>query len=336
MNYRNLGRSGLKVSRLCLGTMMFGGRTPADEAERILDIARTAEINFLDTADVYVHGECERLVGRLIARDRERWVLATKVGQKMGRRHYEQGLNRRWLMQAIEASLTRLGTDYVDVWYMHVDDEETPIEETVLTLGDIMQQGKVRHIGLSNYRGWRLTEFVNTCKRLNVSPPIVCQPYYNAMNRQPEVEVIPACAYHGLGVVPYSPLARGVLTGKYAPSAEPEGDTRAGRRDARMMESEWRPESLEMAQKIKAHAEARGMTAGQFALNWVLANPYVVSAIAGPRTVEQMEDYVRALDKDFGPEDEALIDSLVAPGHPSTPGYNDPKYPITGRTRAVV
>ncbi|MGI9450246.1 MAG: aldo/keto reductase, partial [Geminicoccaceae bacterium] len=140
-----------------------------------------------------------------------------------------------------------------------------------------------------------------------------------------------ACAYFGLGVVPYSPLARGVLTGKYQPGAAPSEGTRAGRQDARMMQSEWRDESLEMAQKIKAHAEARGITAGQFAVAWVLNNRLVTSPIAGPRTEEQFDDYIGALDYQFAEEDEALIDGLVASGHPSTPGYNDPAYPIEGR-----
>jgi hypothetical protein len=147
----------------------------------------------------------------------------------------------------------------------------------------------------------------------------------------PEVEILPACEYHGLGVVPYSPLARGVLTGKYPPGkAAPKG-SRAARKDVRMMESEFREESLVIAQKIKAHAEARGMTAGDFAVNWVLANPIVTSVLAGPRTLEQWKAYLGALDHGFDEADEALLNSLVAPGHPSTPGYSDPRYPLTGR-----
>jgi aryl-alcohol dehydrogenase (NADP+) len=151
------------------------------------------------------------------------------------------------------------------------------------------------------------------------------------MNRQPEVEHLPACAYYGLGVVPYSPLARGVLSGKYAPDAAPPAGSRAARQDKRMMQTEWRRESLELAQTLKAHAAKRGMTPGQFALNWVLNNRLVTAAIAGPRTSEQWEDYLGALQHRFTAEDEALVDSLVTTGHPSTPGYNDPAYPIEGR-----
>jgi len=160
---------------------------------------------------------------------------------------------------------------------------------------------------------------------------VVSQPYYNAMNRMPEVEHFPACSYYGLGIVPYSPLARGVLTGKYAPDAVPDKETRAGRNDKRMMQTEWRPESLQLAQEIKQHAEKRGITAGQFAVSWVLNSSFVSAVLAGPRTEQQWDEYVCALDYHFTAEDEALIDRLVASGHPSTPGFNDPAYPIEGR-----
>jgi aryl-alcohol dehydrogenase (NADP+) len=151
------------------------------------------------------------------------------------------------------------------------------------------------------------------------------------MNRMPEVEHFPACGYYGLGIVSYSPLARGVLTGKYQPDAAPEKDSRAGRNDTRMMQTEWRPESLQLAQQIKQHAEARGITAGQFAVSWVLNSSFVTGVVAGPRTEAQWDDYLRALDYRFTAEDEALVDRLVASGHPSTPGFNDPAYPIEGR-----
>ena len=157
------------------------------------------------------------------------------------------------------------------------------------------------------------------------------QPYYNAMNRMPEIEHLPACGFYGLGVVPYSPLARGVLTGKYKPDAPPPEGTRAGRGDTRILQTEWRPESLALAQEVKHHAEARGITAGQFAVNWVLNNRLVTAVIAGPRTEAQWDEYLGALGYAFTAEDEGLIDRLVVSGHPSTPGYNDPAYPLEGR-----
>jgi aryl-alcohol dehydrogenase-like predicted oxidoreductase len=234
----------------------------------------------------------------------------------------------------VDASLVRLATDYVDIYYLHLDFPDIPLAETVGAMGELIRAGKIRYFGISNYRGWRISEVVHTCRDLGVPPPVVCQPYYNAMNRMPEVEILPACGHHGIGVVPYSPIARGVLTGKYQPGAAPPEDTRAGRADKRMMETEFRPESLEMAQKIKAHAERRGFTAGQFATAWVLANRLVTSVIGGPRTLGQWNDYYGALERGLDAEDEALIDSLVRPGHPSTPGYNDPRYPFFGRITA--
>ncbi len=334
MEYRRLGKSGIRVSPLCLGTMMFGDRTDAAEAGRIVAAAREAGVNFIDTADVYARGESERITGKLIAADRPRWILATKIANPMGDDPNDRGLSRRWLIRGCEMSLERLGTDYIDIYYLHRDDYETPQEEVIGALADLVRAGKIRYVGLSNFRAWRIAAFVAQCRAMGAPLPVVCQPYYNAMNRMPEVEVLPACDAHGLGVVPYSPLARGVLTGKYDPDAAPSADTRAGRSDTRMMQTEFRRESLLMAQKIARHAQARGMSAGQFAVNWVLNNRLITSVLAGPRTLAQWQEYLGALGRPFTAEDEALIDSLVPAGHPSTPGFTDPVYPVTGRMTA--
>jgi aryl-alcohol dehydrogenase-like predicted oxidoreductase len=335
MEYRRLGRSGLKVSALCLGAMMFGDRTDEAEAKRILASAREAGVNFVDTADAYAKGESERILGRLIAADRERWIVATKVGNTGAPPPDDADLSRRHVMRAIDASLGRLGMDHVDLYYLHLDDAGTPLEETVATMGDLIRAGKIRYWGVSNFRAWRIAEAALLADRIGVPRPVVCQPYYNAVNRMPEVEVLPACEHFGLGVVPYSPLARGVLTGKYLPGEPPPAETRAGRGDKRMMQTEFRAESLAIAQKIKAHAERRGMSAADFAFNWVLNSGAVTSVLAGPRTLEQWLAYLGALERGFAAEDEALIDALVAPGHPSTPGYSDPRYPVTGRQPLV-
>ena len=331
MLFRRLGDSGLEVSELCLGTMMFGDRTDTPTATRIIASALDAGVNFIDTADNYSKGASEAIVGPAIAANRHRWILATKVGNVMTRKPDDGGLSRRWIMQGCEASLKRLATDYIDIYYLHRDDPDTPVAETVGAIGDLIRAGKIRYFGVSNYRGWRMAEVVATCDDLGVARPVVSQPYYNAMNRMPEVEHIPACGYYGLGVVPYSPLARGVLTGKYAIDAAPDKNSRAGRNDTRMMQTEWRPESIKLAQEIKRHAEKKGITAGQFAVSWVLNSSFVSSVIAGPRTEEQWDDYIRVLDYKFTAEDEALIDRLVVTGHPSSPGFNDPAYPIEGR-----
>jgi aryl-alcohol dehydrogenase-like predicted oxidoreductase len=307
MEYRKLGRSGVKVSPLCLGTMMFGGPTDEHDAARIIARAREVGINFVDTADAYNEGGSEEIVGRAIGANRNDWVLATKMCNAMGPSPNQRGLSRRWMFHACDASLARLGTDWVDLMYLHREDYDTPLEETVIAMADLIRSGKVRYFGVSNYRSWRLAEICNICDRLGIDRPVVSQPYYNAMNRMPEIEHLPACGYYGLGVVPYSPLARGVLTGKYDPDVPPPQGTRAGRQDMRMMQTEWRRESLEIAQEIRRHAEAKGITPVQF------------------------EDYLPALEYRFGADDEDLIDSLVASGHPSTPGFNDPAYPIEGR-----
>ena len=222
MEYRNLGASGLAVAPICLGTMTFGDTTDAAEAGRIVAAARDAGVNFIDTADVYAKGDSERLTGRLIAPDRDRWVLATKVANPMpldGTDPNRRGTSRKWIMQAVDESLERLGTDYIDLYYVHKDVEATPLEETVQAMADLIRAGKVRYFGVSNFRGWRVAETVRVCDLLGAPKPVACQPYYNAMNRQPENDILPACAHYGIGVVPYSPLARGVLTGKYAPGA---------------------------------------------------------------------------------------------------------------------
>ncbi|MDB5591236.1 aldo/keto reductase [Enterovirga sp.] len=333
MDYRQLGRSGLKVSPLCLGTMMFGGPTEEAVAARIIASAAEAGINFIDTADTYTEGRSEEIVGRAMAADRDRWVVATKVANPVGPNAgpNDSGLSRRRIMLACEASLRRLGVEAIDILYLHKEHHATPLEETVRAVADLVRAGKIRYFGVSNYRAWRVAEICRLADAFGIDRPVVSQPYYNALNRMPEVEHLPACGHFGLGVFPYSPLARGILTGKYDPSRPPPPGTRAGRQDKRMLETEWRTESLDVAQEIRRHAEARGITPGQFALGWVLNNRLVTGAVVGPRTEEHWQDYLGALAYSFTAEDEALVDRLVAPGHPSTPGYNDPAYPLEGR-----
>jgi aryl-alcohol dehydrogenase-like predicted oxidoreductase len=200
-------------------------------------------------------------------------------------------------------------------------------------MGTLIDSGKIRYFGVSNFRGWRIAELVRCCERQRVAAPVVCQPYYNLLNRMPEVEVLAACDHYGIGVASYSPLARGVLTGKYAGGAIPD-DSRAARNDRRLMQTEFRSESFTIAQKLAEHAAKTGRTPVQFALAWLWANRIVSSVIAGPRTLDQWRDYVAAIGTPWSEADEALVDSLVHPGHPSTPGYSDPQYPIHGRRLA--
>lgn len=331
MQYRQLGKSNLQVSALCLGTMMFGDQTGKDEAQAIVADAQAAGVNYIDTADVYTKGASETMVGELLKGQRNHWVLATKLGNAMSARPNEVGFSRAWMLHEVDASLARLQTEHVDILYLHRDNNGMDLEEPLRALQDMIRAGKIRYWGVSNFRGWRIAEVMRVAGQLGMPGPVVCQPYYNLLNRMPEVEILPACAHYGIGVTPYSPVARGVLTGKYAPGQAPDKDTRVGRGDKRVAETEFREESLVIAQKLKAHAEAKGVTLAQFATAWVLANKAVSSVIAGPRTLKQWQDYAPALDYQVTKEDEALVDSFVAPGHPSTPGYTDPAYPLHPR-----
>ena len=331
MQYRNLGHSNLKVSALCLGTMMFGDQTAQPEAQAIVADAHAQGVNYIDTADVYSKGASETMVGTLLKGQRHDWVLATKLGNKMSERVNEGHYSRSWMLRNIAASLARLQTDYVDILYLHLDHNGMNLEEPLRALEAMLQAGQIRYWGVSNFRGWRIAEVVRLAGQLGMPGPVVCQPYYNLLNRMPEVEVLPACQHYGMGVTPYSPIARGVLTGKYLPNQAPDADTRAGRADKRIAETEFRPESLQIAQTLKQHAQARGVSLAQFATAWVLANRAVSSVIAGPRTLAQWQDYAPALEFQLSAEDEALVDQLVRPGHPSTPGYTDPAYPLYAR-----
>lgn len=333
MHYRHLGHSNLKVSALCLGTMMFGDQTGRDEAASIVADAHAQGVNFIDTADVYSHGAAEGLLGELLKSQRQDWVLASKLGNKMSERVNEGHYSRSWMQRELGASLKRLQTDYLDILYLHRDFRGMNLEEPLRALDAMLRAGQIRYWGVSNFNGWRIAELMRLAGQLGMPGPVVCQPYYNLLNRMPEVEVLPACAHYGIGVAPYSPIARGVLSGKYPPGQAPDAGSRAGRGDKRILETEYRDESLLIAQQLGQHVIAKGCSLAQFAVAWVLANPLVSSVIAGPRTLDQWQDYAPALEVEITAEDEALVDRLVRPGHPSTPGYSDPAYPISGRMR---
>ncbi len=331
MEYRALGRCPLRISPLTLGTMMFGGATDEAESLRIIRDARESGINSMDTADVYNEGETERVVGKALAEDRDHWVLASKVANRLGKGPNNTGFSRKWIIEGVESSLRRLNTDYIDIVYLHLDFPDQSLEEPIRALGDLISQGKIRYFGLSNFRGWRIAEAVHTARQLGVAPPVVSQPVYSLVNRIAEQEQLPAAHAYGLGVVPYSPLARGVLTGKYRSMDDVPADSRVARGDSRIRDTEWRAESLEVANAIRERAEARGYSAADFAMAWVIANRLVTSAIAGPRTFEQWRSYMRGLDVKLDAQDEAFVDSLVAPGYASTFGYSDPRHRVVGR-----
>ena len=333
MQYPNLGKSPLKVSTLCLGTMMFGDQTEHAEAASIVAHAHEHGVNYVDTADVYTRGASETMLGKILQGQRNDWVLATKLGNKMSDRPNESQYSRTWMLREVDESLKRLQTDHIDILYLHRDYNDMDLQEPLYALDALMRSGKIRYWGVSNFRAWRIAELVHGARQIGMPGPVVCQPYYNLLNRMPEVEILPACETYGMGVTSYSPIARGVLTGKYLPGQAPQEGTRAARGDRRMSETEFREESLQIAQTLKQHAEQRGISLAQFATAWVLAHRAISSVIAGPRTLAQWQDYFPALDYVVTPEDEQLVNELVAPGHPPTPGYTDPAYPLSPRRR---
>jgi aryl-alcohol dehydrogenase-like predicted oxidoreductase len=226
-----------------------------------------------------------------------------------------------------------LGTDYVDIYYYHAPDYSTPIDETLRAMDDMVRSGKVHYIACSNFRAWRLCEALWTSDRLNLHRFACVQPLYNIVNRDIEVELLPLCQEHGIGVVSYSPLARGILTAKYKPGeAFPEG-SRAARNDVRLRQAELREESLRVSQRLAEHCQRRGVTPSQFALAWCLANPILTSVILGPRTMEQFDDNVGSLEITIDAEDEAFVDELVPLGEHTGKGFQDVLYPVLGRPR---
>ena len=333
MKYRSLGRTGLQVSEICLGTMMFGGRTDETLSCEIIGRAIEGGINFIDTADIYNAGVSEEITGRAIADCRDQLILATKGRNAMGQGVNDMGSSRGYLVKALEASLKRLGTDYIDLYYVHSPDYDTPMDETLRALDDMVRSGKVRYIACSNFRAWYLALALGISEQGGLERFSCVQPLYNIVNRDIEVELMPLCRDQQLGVVSYSGLARGILTGKYAKFGEyPEG-TRASLDDPRMLQAELREASIVVSQSIKEYCDGRGTRCSHFSLAWCLANPILTSVIIGPRTMEQFEDNLGCLDIEWTDADEAMIDSLVPPGEHSGQGFQDSAYPVTGRGR---
>lgn len=330
-----LGRSGLRVSPLCLGTMTFGATCDAGEARRISDRCLDAGVFFWDTADMYGGGASEEIVGGLLAGRRQRVVLATKAFAPMGPGANDRGLSARHLIAACEASLRRLRTDWIDLYYLHLPDRSVPLDETLRAMEDLVRSGKVRYVGASNFRAWEVRDLDHTARRHGWQPLTAVQPLYNLLNRDIEVELLPMCSEHGLGVVSYSPLARGVLTGKYRSGEAPPAASRLARNNKRFLQAEWREASLEVVEALRPMAAARGVPLSQLTLRWAMANAQVHSIIIGPRTLAQADDALMAAAVPWDAELEAAVDALVPPGTHSGREWPDPAYyPVTGRTLA--
>ena len=324
MRYRNLGSSGTLVSNLCLGTMTFGNETDAAGAHAQLDRFVEAGGNLVDTADVYQKGVAEELVGRWLRtrRRRDDLVIATKARFAMGEGPNEAGLSRPWLMRAAEASLRRLQVETIDLYQAHCWDPRTPLEETLATFDDLVRAGKVRYVGVSNFTGWQLQRATLLARTSGWAPVVTLQPQYNLLAREVEWELVPLCLDEGVGILPWSPLGGGWLTGKYDRSRRPEGATRLGEDpdrgveayDKRNTERTWR-----VVEAVRDIAAARGSTPAQIALAWVGDRPGVSSTVLGARSVEQLEDNLGAADLVLEPDERELLDTVSAPGLPAYP-----------------
>jgi len=331
MEFNNLGKSGLKVSQLCLGTMVFGKSTNEKDSVSLIHRALTDGINFIDTANGYNNGLSEQIVGKAIKDRRNDVVITTKVNASMGSGPNDGGLSRYHILTEVENSLRRLQTDRIDLYMLHRPDPSTPLEESIGTLNDLVRQGKVRYIGMSNHKAWEICSAIWMAELNNLTTVSCVQELYNIVNRDVEVELLPFCKEYGVGVMAYSPLARGVMTGKYLPGQPIPSNSRAGRGDPRILESEMRDQSLIVASKLADISKNVGKPASQLALNWVLANQAITSAIIGPRNLKQYEDNVGALGWDIGEPNLSQIDELVPPGEHTGIGFNDPMNPVKGR-----
>ena len=289
MDYRTLGKTGLKVSRLAMGAMTFGGQTPEPEAIRIVDRCLEHGINFFDTANVYNQGKAEIILGKALSGRRHRVVLASKVRGKMGDEPEDVGLKRPAIRKAIDQSLKRLGTDYVDLYYLHQPDWDTRIEETLGAMDELVKEGKIRYPAVSNYAAWQVLQMMWHCENYGYTPPTVSQPMYNVLARGIEQEYIPFCREYGVGIVAYNPLAGGLLTGKHGRGNPPAAGTRF---DGNKMYQDryWHPAYFDAQDEIAAVAAGAGMSTTALAFRWLLTQTAVDCVLLGATRMEQLEE----------------------------------------------
>jgi aryl-alcohol dehydrogenase-like predicted oxidoreductase len=326
MEHRQLGRTGVSVSKFCLGAMMFGAWGNPDHAEsiRIIHAARDAGINFIDTADVYGQGESEEIVGKALADGRrDHVILATKFHNAMGEDPNQQGNSRRWIIRAVEDSLRRLGTDWIDLYQIHRPDPRTDIDETLSALSDLVHQGKVRYIGSSTFPASQIVEAQSIARDRHLQGLVTEQPPYSILVRAVEADVLPTCQRHAVAVMSYSPLTGGWLSGRWRKDAGQQASSRAGRLPERFdLSQPANQRKLEAVEQLAQLADEAGITLIQLAIAFVLNHPAITAALIGPRTMEQLESQLAAADVVL---DEALldrIDQIVAPGTTINPADN--------------
>ncbi|MBT2765400.1 aldo/keto reductase [Paenibacillus sp. ISL-20] len=305
MNYRRLGNSGLKVSELGLGTNAFGKRADQETSTRIIDHALDHGINFIDTANIYAGSESERIIGQALAGKRHNVVLATKAGLVNGQGPNERGSSRYHLQQELENSLKRLKTDYVDLYQIHTFDPNTPLEETLRTLDDMVSSGKVRYIGASNYAAWEIMKALGISEQRGYARYVSTQTSYSLADRTPELELVPLCLDQGVGIIPYFPLAGGILTGKYGQGASTPSGSRA--ETDPNFNSFLEDRNLKLAQQVSQLAAEHGHSPSALSLAWLMNRPAVSTVIVGATKTEQLEDNLKSLEIEI---DEALGSSL--------------------------
>jgi len=340
MDRRPLGRTGMQVSPLCLGAMMFGawGNTDHDDSVRIIHRALDAGINFIDTADVYARGESEEIVAKALAGGRrDDVVLATKVHGAMGEDANRRGNSRRWITRACEDSLRRLGTDWIDLYQIHRPDPDTDIDETLGALTDLIRAGKVRAIGSSTFPPSAIVEAQWVARERGRERFMCEQPPYSLLVRAVEADVLPTCARHGMGVIPWSPLAGGWLSGRWRLGQEPPQSTRADRLPARYdLSDPANQRKLEAADALARLAEDAGMSLVELAIAFVIEHPAVTSAIIGPRTMEHLESQLPGAERRLDAELLDRIDEIVPPGtnvNPDDVGWQNPALAPVARRR---
>ena len=318
MEYRNFGRTGMKVSPLCLGCMNFGQRTTPEQGYAIIDRALDAGINFLDTANVYSRGISEQITGEALKRNgrRSSVVLATKVHGRMDDDDPNAaGSSRRHIIEQCEASLKRLQTDYIDIYQIHRPRSDTAIDETLRALDDLVRAGKVRYLGSSTFAAWQVVESLWVAKELGLNRFVSEQPPYNILDRRIERELIPMAQTYGIGLIPWSPLGGGLLTGKYTrEQPSPEGARYANAENDPRLARRKNDDIYDVVEGLRPLAETKGCTLAQFTLAWCLQQPGITSPIIGPRTMEQLEDNLGALGVMISDEDRQQIDALAPPG----------------------
>jgi aryl-alcohol dehydrogenase-like predicted oxidoreductase len=309
MQYKKMGRTGLKISEITLGTMIFGQQVDEAESLKIMDLAFEKGINSFDTADGYAGGRSEEIVGKALKNKRHSVVLASKVASKQGPGLNDSGLSREHILQAVENSLRRLGTDYLDIYYAHHPDPTTPIDETLRAFDSLVQQGKVRYAACSNYRAGQLVRALAVSEQRNLARFDCIQTVYNLITRDIEAELLPTCADEGVGVVVYNPLAGGLLTGKHIGNQPPPADTRFGQNPI-YLERYWSPVNFTAVEHLKQIAAANNRKPAQFALAWVLGNAGIASAIVGASSAAQLAENLGALDVKQSPDETKACDDV--------------------------